>query len=156
VVLLEVEREARDAMLELEHLHRDGGLEPVDTGDPVSDLEDGADLGEVGLDVVFLDLLTENRGDLFGANLQNGLLLLGRRVREISAKAVEAAADARVDLERAGSEDEAADEVRVDGARGLDAAARGPLDLLDDRRGLLVGQLVGGRQLDAEDLLLGG
>ena len=57
VVLLEVEREADDAVLELEHLQRDGVLEPVDAGDAVADLQDGADLGEVGLDVVLLDPL---------------------------------------------------------------------------------------------------
>ena len=55
VVLLEVEGEARDPVLELEHLQRDGGLEPVDARDPVADLEDGADLGEIGLDRVLLD-----------------------------------------------------------------------------------------------------
>ena len=57
VVLLEVEREAGDAVLELEHLQRDGGLEAVDAGDAVADLEHGADLGEVGLDVELLDPL---------------------------------------------------------------------------------------------------
>src|SRR5207249_3641992 len=84
------------------------------------------------------------------------LLLLGRRVREVSAKSVEAAADARVDLQRAGFQDEASDQAGVDGARGLDAAARGLLDLLHDRSGLFVRQLVRGCQLDAQDLLLGG
>ena len=57
VVLLEVEREAGDAVLELEHLQRDGVLEAVDAGDAVADLQDRADLGEVGLDVVLLDPL---------------------------------------------------------------------------------------------------
>ena len=57
VVLFEVEREADDAVLELEHLQRDGVLEPVDARDAVADLEHGADLGEVGLDVVLLDPL---------------------------------------------------------------------------------------------------
>src|SRR5919109_1017337 len=65
VVLLEVEREAGHAVLEVEHLHADGVLEPVDAGDAVADLENGADLGEVGLDVVLLDLLAQDRGDLF-------------------------------------------------------------------------------------------
>ena len=65
VVLLEVERDARDAVLELEHLQRQAALETVDAGDPVPDLEHGADLGEVGLDVVLLDALLENRRDLF-------------------------------------------------------------------------------------------
>ncbi len=49
VVLLEVEGETRDAVLELEHLHRHRVLEPVDAGDAVADLEDGADLGQLGL-----------------------------------------------------------------------------------------------------------
>ena len=55
VVLLEVEREADDAVLELEHLERDAVLEAVDAGDAVADLQHGADLGEVGLDVELLD-----------------------------------------------------------------------------------------------------
>jgi len=54
-------------VLELEHLERDGVLEPVDAGDPVAYLEHAPDLGEVGLHVVFLDPLLEDRGDLFGA-----------------------------------------------------------------------------------------
>ena len=58
VVLLEVERDADDAVLELEPLERDAVLEAVDARDAVADLEDGADLGEVGLDVVLLDPLT--------------------------------------------------------------------------------------------------
>ncbi len=67
IVLLEVEREPDDTVLELEHLHRDAALEPVDARDAVADLEDGADLGEVGLDVVMLDPLLQDRRDLFRA-----------------------------------------------------------------------------------------
>ena len=67
VVLLQVERDPDDAVLELEPLERDAVLEPVHAGDAVADLEHGADLGEVGLDVVLLDPLLEDRGDLFGA-----------------------------------------------------------------------------------------
>ena len=67
VVLLEVEGDADDAVLELEPLERDAVLEPVHAGDAVAHLQDGADLGEVGLDVVLLDPLLEDRGDLFGA-----------------------------------------------------------------------------------------
>ena len=55
VVLLEVERDTDDAVLELEPLERDAVLEAVNAGDAVADLEDGADLGEVGLDVEVLD-----------------------------------------------------------------------------------------------------
>ena len=67
VVLLEVEREADDAVRELEHLERDAVLEAVDARDAVADLQHRADLGEVRLDVVLLDPGLEDRGDLFGA-----------------------------------------------------------------------------------------
>src|SRR5439155_18100311 len=76
VVLLEVEREAGDAVLELEHLHRDRALEAVDASDAVTDLEDRSDLGEVGFDVVLLDPLAQDRRDLFGTKLQIELLLM--------------------------------------------------------------------------------
>src|SRR4051794_25391473 len=89
-----------------------------------------------------------------GRIFKSTLLLLGTRVRELSAEAVEAALDARVDLERAGPQDEATDQVGIDRARGLDAAARSVFDLLDDLRSLGVGQLVGRGQLDARDPLL--
>ena len=67
VVLLEVEGDAHDPVLELEALEGDAVLEPVDAGDAVADLEDGADLREVGLDVELLDSILQDRGDLFGA-----------------------------------------------------------------------------------------
>ena len=75
VVLLEVERDAGDAVLELEPLERDAVLEAVDAGDAVTDLEDAADLGQVGLDVELLDSILEDRGDLFGAKLHAGSLV---------------------------------------------------------------------------------
>src|SRR5687768_13627376 len=55
---------------------------------------------------------------------------------ELAAEPVQAAAHARVDAQRAGLEDEAADEVGVDRAGRLDRAARRLLDLADDRGGL--------------------
>jgi hypothetical protein len=54
-------------VLELDHLHGHAALEAVDAGDAVADLEDGADLGQVGLDVERLDPLLQDRRDLFGA-----------------------------------------------------------------------------------------
>src|SRR5207247_4678522 len=57
VVLLEVEGDPGHAVLELQEFEGDRALEAVDTGDPVADLKDGADLREVGLDVVLLDSL---------------------------------------------------------------------------------------------------
>jgi hypothetical protein len=39
----------------------------VDARDAVAELEDGADLREVGLDVEVLDAVLQDRGDLFGA-----------------------------------------------------------------------------------------
>ena len=67
VVLLEVERDAGDVGAEVEHLAGDTVLEPVHAGDAVADLEDGADLGEIGLDVGLGDPLLQDRGDLFRA-----------------------------------------------------------------------------------------
>ena len=64
-----------DAVLELEPLERDAVLEPVDAGDAVADLQDGADLREVGLDVVLLDPLLQDRGDLFGRSFKASPLL---------------------------------------------------------------------------------
>ena len=82
VVLFEVEREAGDAVLEVEHLERDAVLEAVDARDPVADLEHGADLGEIGLDVVLLDPLLQDRGDLFGSELHVVSLVIEIRKRE--------------------------------------------------------------------------
>src|SRR5947208_2893398 len=144
VVLLEVEREPDDAVLELEHLHRDRVLEPVDAGDAVADLQDAADLGEVGLDVVVLDPLAEDRGDLFGAQLQG--FSLGPH--EFMSESLEPAAHARIDAVRAGLEHDAPHEVRVDAARRLDLAPGRLLDLGDDRLRLLVRQLARRRELD--------
>ncbi len=130
VPLLEVEGDTGDAVLELERLHGHAVLEAVDAGEAVSDLEDGADLRELGVDVVLLDPLLEERGDLFWAQLHvAGQLRLGS-LEEFFAEVVQAAADARVDAERPGLEDEAADQVGIDGARRLDLALRGVLDLL--------------------------
>ncbi len=66
VVLLQVERDADNAVLELEALERDAVLEAVDARNAVADLQHGADLGQVRLDVVLLDPGLEDRGDLFG------------------------------------------------------------------------------------------
>ena len=67
VVLLEVERDPGHAVLELEALEGDAVLEAVDASDAVADLEHGADLAEVGLDVELADPVLQDRGDLFGA-----------------------------------------------------------------------------------------
>src|SRR5688500_6802393 len=70
--------------------------------------------------------------------------------RELVAQALDPAADARVDAERARLEDDPADQRRVDPARRLDRPPRGLLDLAGDRVSFLVGELVRGRQLDVE------
>ena len=62
-------------------IQRQTVLEAVDTGDAVADLQHGADLGEVGLDVELLDPLFEDRRDLFRAKLHgftNSLRASGR------------------------------------------------------------------------------
>ena len=132
-------------MLELEALERDAVLQPVHAGDAVADLEDGADLGEVGLDVVLLDPLLQDRRFLRGV-ASRALLVIRGRVRGGGA---EAAAHARVDAQRAGLEHDPADQAGVDLAGGLDGPPGGLLDLADDRGGLVVWQLER-RQLDGE------
>src|SRR3954454_20334375 len=78
------------------------------------------------------------------------------RGRQISAKSLEATADAGVEGKRSRLEDEAADQVGVDGARGVDRTARRLLDLADDPPRLVVGKLIGRRHLDREPAFLGG
>src|SRR5439155_25408444 len=71
-------------------------------------------------------------------------------------KSFETAAHARVDAERAGLEDDAADQVGVDGPGRLDGPAGRALDLLDDAALLVAVEVDGGRQLDLEPPLLRG
>src|SRR5438093_8825276 len=73
--------------------------------------------------------------------------------REFVAEPVEAAAHAGVEAQRAGLEDEAADQVRVDALRRLDLAAGSFLDLADHVARLFLGELDRGGQLDVENAL---
>src|SRR5439155_871928 len=85
--VIEVERKAAVAVFELEHLVRNTVLEPVDAGDAVADLQDGADFGEVGLDVELLDPFLQDRGDLFGAQLHRFVSSLRASVRGVVVRA---------------------------------------------------------------------
>src|SRR5436190_513670 len=60
---------------------RDAVLQAVDAGDAVAELDDVADLGEVGLGVEVLDPLAQDRRDLFGTKLQKVLLVRSWRRR---------------------------------------------------------------------------
>src|SRR6476620_673226 len=73
---------------------------------------------------------------------------------EFALEAFQAAAHARVHAQRAGLEDDAADQVGVDRTRRLDGPAGGLLDLLDDRARLVLGELEGSGQFDGELPLL--
>src|SRR6266446_6036107 len=73
---------------------------------------------------------------------------------ECLSKSFQPAAHAGVGEIRAGLQDDAADERRVDRARRLDLAACGLFDLRDDGLRLVVRQLARGRQLDREPFLL--
>ena len=77
VVGLEVQRQADDVVRQLEHLERHAVVEPVDAGDPVADLEHGADLGEVRrAGVHALDPLREDASDLVRLDLHVAQCLL--------------------------------------------------------------------------------
>ena len=69
VVFFEVEGQPDDVVRELEHLHGHAVAQAVDTSDPVADLEDGADLFDLDLGLVALDLGLQDGGDLFGSQL---------------------------------------------------------------------------------------
>src|SRR5690606_29448261 len=69
VVLFEVEHHAHQAAAELDELARHGALEAIDARDAVTDGEDRAGLHHVDGLVVGGDLLLDDLGDLFGAEL---------------------------------------------------------------------------------------
>src|SRR5581483_11008438 len=73
---------------------------------------------------------------------------------QFSFQALQAAAHARVDAQRARLEDDAADQVWVDCTRRLDRAPGDALDLSDDLARLVLGELDRGRQLDVQLPLL--
>src|SRR5215470_11438838 len=70
---------------------------------------------------------------------------------EFLAESVEPAAHAGVEPERAGLEDEASNQIGVDRAASLDLASGRLLDPAEDELELVVGQLVGGGELDFEN-----
>src|SRR4029077_7591448 len=82
--------------------------------------------------------------------ISSGLSFKGfsSRLHEFVSQSFQPPAHARVDAERAGLQDDAADELGVDLLGRLDLAARRVLDLLQDRLGLGFGQLARGGQLD--------
>src|SRR6266542_2424058 len=81
---------------------------------------------------------------------------LSSRCSEPAMQAVQASADARVDAQRAHLQDDAADQVGVHLARGLDGAPGRFLDFLHDLAELRVRQLDGRGQLERELAGLGG
>ena len=70
--LFQVEDLAEGAVLELEQLAGHGVRQAVDAGDAVADLEHPADLGEVDLAAVLLDLLGDDRRDLVDSESHGG------------------------------------------------------------------------------------
>src|SRR6185437_11244394 len=69
IVVLEVERHAAHAALELDHLAGLHVVEAVDAGDAVADRQHLADFGDFGLLAEILDLLFENGGDFRSADI---------------------------------------------------------------------------------------
>ena len=81
VVLFEVEHEARDVVRQLEHLGHERVAQAVDARDAVADLQHRADLVDLDLSLVVLDLRLQDRGDLFGAELHFDVTSQGRPSR---------------------------------------------------------------------------
>jgi hypothetical protein len=73
--LLEVEHQAQELVGELHQLAGHGARQAVDAGDAVADGEHGARLGDLDGLLVVLDLLLDDLGDLFGAELHLAFFL---------------------------------------------------------------------------------
>jgi hypothetical protein len=86
VVLFEVESKADNPELELQHLERDAAFQAVHSRDTVRNLQHGAGLGEICLDLELLDPLPEDGGDLFRTQLHGfpQLLVSTSSVRSFS------------------------------------------------------------------------
>src|SRR5919109_1312859 len=69
IVVLEVQRHAAGAVLELDHLAGLDLVEPIDPGDAVADRQHAANLGDLGLGAEIGDLLLQDGGDLGGADV---------------------------------------------------------------------------------------
>ena len=67
-LLLEVQGEAEDVARELEELAGERGVEAVDLGDAVADLDDRADAARLDAGVELVDRGLHDAGDLVGAN----------------------------------------------------------------------------------------
>ena len=67
-LLLEVEGEAHHPVRELEHLGRERGVEAVDLGDAVADLDDRPDVAGLDAGVEGVDRGLDDAGDLVGTN----------------------------------------------------------------------------------------
>ena len=121
-LLLEVEGHAHHPARELEHLEGEGGVEAVDLGDAVADLDDGADAAGLDAGVERIDRRLDDAGDLVGADGHRISVwaFAGWRWAPVSAGAREAGSRRR-DLasKLVANPLEAAQQGRVDG--GLDA-----------------------------------
>ena len=121
-LLLEVQGHAHHPAGELEHLGREGAVEPVDLGDAVADLDDRADAARLGRRVERVDRRLDDAGDLVGADGHESVLLQGAR-GELVPQPLEAAPDAPVDESVADADDEPAEQALVDvGGRARPAA----------------------------------
>ena len=68
-LFFEVQRDAEQAVRELEHLAGHRALDAVDARDAVADGDDGADFGDVDVHGVVADVVADDLGDFFGLDL---------------------------------------------------------------------------------------
>ena len=68
-VLFEVQRNAEDAVRELEHLAGHRALDAVHARDTVTERDHAADFGDVDLDRVAADLVANDLGDFFCSDI---------------------------------------------------------------------------------------
>ena len=126
-LLVEVQREADGAVLELEQLVDGAVGQAGDAGDAVADLGDAADGAGLERRLEALEVLLQRRGDVAGAQRElchvGSLLLVGDL--EAGLQLVDAGADAAVDDGVADGGDDAAEHGRVDDDLQVDLLAGG-------------------------------
>src|SRR5690606_29200089 len=165
-LLFEVERDAHDAMRELEHLAGHGTLDAVHARDAIANRYDRAHFGDVDVDGIVADLVADDLGDLFSLDIHSispagkptlprlarttaGLL---RPAHQLFFHPVELTRDAAVVHHRPDPRDDAAEDRGVDPGVDEDLASRGASQRVGHGRGLRLVERHGRRDVGPHDL----
>ena len=153
VVGLEVQREAGDAVGQLEHLEGHAVLEAVQARDAVGHRQHGADLGQLGAAAVeSLDAALEDACDLVGIDLH--VCLLRGSLGNVPAQLLQSVADRGVEDRVADPDDDAAEDVGVHARCQRDLAPGALADRAPEALGRRLVELDRARDLDGQRAVL--